>query len=626
MSEVTLFVRKASGLVRSWSMFDAFIYATFSINLITLGLFIFSYCYYFEGNLATAVVIGAIFTIFEVIVYASLISAMPRAGGDYVWQSRILNRGIGFLLTVTGWWFILWLWVPLYGQMLNYEFFTPVLAILGFKDAALWFTFNPTGSLVGMLAVCVIVFIYIAIGMKAYARVQKFCFWGGVVGLVGVFLLLLFGNNQVFVENLNTIVPAMFGAEPGDLYAATMAAGQEAGTVAAPLGSLAMGASLALIPMIVFFNLWPNWGSTLYGEVRGASDYKRNFWGMTAAVIVTTIGALIFFLLIAKSLGWDFYHNANGAFWNYMWGYTDQAPPLPFWPYPALFAAFMVKSRVVQLLIILLMSLWWFGWSGTVFLSSTRVIFAAAFDRMLPEWAAYVEPRTRTPLVALLLMVIPSVIISFLYAFNIFNFQTLVLDATLVIAMTFLGTTGAAIIFPWRNRDVFEGSPIGKYLMPSWLGWLVTVLFAAGAVYLIYTSFSYAITVLTNLGGIGATALTWLIVIVVTILTVINAVVLVWLVYYVGRRILAGEKIPLVTLAGMIFYFFLDWLLVEWFWDPHVPPFDFAYYAIGWSNVSSMAFMLVMYGLAAAIYFGFSAYRRRQGIDVDKVYQAIPVE
>ena len=37
MSDVSLFVRKASGLVRAWSVFDAFIYATFSINLITLG-------------------------------------------------------------------------------------------------------------------------------------------------------------------------------------------------------------------------------------------------------------------------------------------------------------------------------------------------------------------------------------------------------------------------------------------------------------------------------------------------------------------------------------------------------------------------------------------------------------
>jgi hypothetical protein len=39
-----------------------------------------------------------------------------------------------------------------------------------------------------------------------------------------------------------------------------------------------------------------------------------------------------------------------------------------------------------------------------------------------------------------------------------------------------------------------------------------------------------------------------------------------------------------------------------------------------------MLFMLVNYGLAAVIYFGFSALRRRQGIDVSKVYKAIPVE
>jgi APA family basic amino acid/polyamine antiporter len=626
MSEVTLFVRKASGLVRSWSTFDAFIYATFSINLVTLGLYIFSYCYYFEGNLATAVVIGAIFTIFEVIVYASLISAMPRAGGDYVWQSRVLGRGIGFLLAVTGWWFILWLWVPLYGQMLVYEFFTPILAILGLKDAALWFTGTSNGLLVGMLLVCAIVFVYIAVGMKWYARVQKFCFWGGVVGLALVFLLLLFGNNQTFVNNLNTLAPQLFGADSIDLYQATLAAGQEAGTATGPLSNIAFGASLALIPMIVFFNLWPNWGSTLYGEVRGANDYKKNFWGMAAAIIVTAAGALIFFLLIAKTLGWDFYNNANGAFWNYTWGYTDTPAPLPFWPYPALFAAFMVKSRIVQFIVILLMSLWWFGWSGTVFLSSTRVIFAAAFDRMLPEWVSAVEPRTRTPLNALLLMVIPSVIISFLYAFNYFNFQSLVLDATLVIAVTFLGTTVAATILPWKQKDIYEGSPIAKYKVQGWLGWLVTLLFAAGVVYLIYASFSYALTVLGGLSAISATGLTWAIVILIAILTVLNAIMLVWLLYYVGSKVLSGVQMPLITFAGLIFLFFLDWLLVEWFWDPHVPPFDFAYYAIGWSNTSSMLYMVFNYALAAAIYFGFSAYRRGQGIDVNKVYQEIPVE
>jgi amino acid transporter len=368
--------------------------------------------------------------------------------------------------------------------------------------------------------------------------------------------------------------------------------------------------------MIVFFNLWPNWGSTLYGEVRGASDYKRNFWGMALAIIVTTVLGLIFFALIAKTLGWDFYNNANGAFWNFTWGYTDEPPPLPFWPYPALFAAFMTTSPLIQLLVILLMSLWFFGWSGTVFMSSTRVIFAAAFDRMLPEWVSRVEPRTRTPIAALLLMVIPSIIISILYAFNIFDFQTLALDATLVIAVTFLGSTVAAILLPWRLKDVFEGSPISKIRVPTWLSWIVTVLYGLSAIYLIVRSVRFGIGAL----GTAAGGLAWFSLIVTWVLTIINAVMLAWIAYYVVTKVLAEGEIPLITLAGLVFLPFLDWLLVDWVWDP-----DFLY-GIGWQNATSMVFMVVCYGLAAVIFFGFNAYRRRQGIDIDKVYKEIPVE
>src|SRR5512137_584723 len=131
MSTATLFLRKATGLVRAWSVFDAFIYALFSINLITLGLYSFSQMYYFSGGVMWGLILSAAFIIFEVVVYAALIAVMPRAGGDYVWQSRILGGGVGFVLAVTGWWFILWLWVPLYGDMLRYMVFTPLLGVLG---------------------------------------------------------------------------------------------------------------------------------------------------------------------------------------------------------------------------------------------------------------------------------------------------------------------------------------------------------------------------------------------------------------------------------------------------------------------------------------------------------------
>jgi len=616
MSEASLFVRKASGLVRAWSVFDAFIYATFSINLITLGLFIFSYCWWFEGNLGTAVVVGGIFTLFEVIVYASLISAMPRAGGDYVWQSRILGRGIGFLLSVTGWWFILWLWVPLYGQMLAYELLTPLSAILGFSNLAVWFTTYPWGPLTSMLLVCLIVFVYIAIGMKWYARVQKFSFYVGVAGLAVVFLLLLIGNKESFIQGLNANLPALYGLPPGDYYTATIEAGQAAGVVFGELGTIAFGASFALIPLIVFFNLWPNWGSTLYGEVRGASDYKRNFWGMAAAIIVTAGLALIFFLLINKTIGWDFYMNANGAFWSHIFYGSDV--PIPVWPYPVQFATFLTSSRLLQFLVVLAVGFWWIGWSGTVFLSSTRAIFAAALDRMLPEWVSKIETRTKTPINALLLMVIPSVIISVLYAFNVFKMQTLALDATVVIAITFLGTAVAGIVLPWRQKSIFDGSPIANYKPASWVGWLATLAYVAGAGYLIYRSYALATQVFAQWAD--QTALTQSMIVVVMVLGVVNVVLLAWVAYYVIRKLLGGEKLPLVTIAGLIFFAFLDWLLVEWFFDPIYA------YGIGWQNDISMLFMLAMYALAAAIFYGFSAYRRRQGIDIDKVYKEIPVE
>jgi APA family basic amino acid/polyamine antiporter len=541
--DTSLFLRKATGLVRSWSVFDAFIYAFFSINLITLGLYIFSQMYYLDGGMLPALLVSGVFIIFEVLIYAALIAVMPRAGGDYVWQSRILGGGIGFVLAVTGWWFILWLWVPLYADMLRQLFFTPLLGILGATKAALWFSESALGLFVTAVIVCAVVAVYIAIGMKLYSRIQKWCFWISMVALVIVLAFLLFGSQASFRSGLEEQAPALFGASP-DVYEATVTAGQEAGAVS-PLWGGTLGAIFLAIPYLVFFNLWPNWGATLYGEVRGATDFKRNFWGMGWALIATTVLGAVFFLLINKTITWDWYMNANGAWWNYRWGYTDQAPPLPIWPYPALLAVFMTPSRIIQFIVVLAMSAWWFGWSGTVFLSSTRVIFAAAFDRLLPEKVAEVEPRTRTPIYALLLMVVPSLLVSALFAWNVFDFQTLTLCSTLVIAVTYLGSTIAAILLPYIKPDLYNASPIAKYKIFG---------------------------------------------------------------------------IPLITVAGVIFGGFLGFLLYQWLFDPN------ALYGIGLSNTSSVIYMAGMYILALVIYLGFKWYRRRQGIDIAKIYEEIPVE
>ena len=485
MSSSTLFLRKATGLVRSWSVFDAFVYAFFSINLITLGLYIFSQMYYLEGGLLPTAIISGVIILSEVIVYASLIAVMPRAGGDYVWQSRILGGGLGFTLAVTGWWFILWLWTPLYADMLRHEFFVPLLGILGLRGAAEYFAWDPNAWFIVSLITVAYVTVIIALGMRTYARVQKFCFWVGMAGLAIVFLFLLFGSHADFRAGLEAQAPQMFGAEAagGNLYDATVATGEEAGAVL-PLAGGSLAAIFLAMPYIVFFNLWPNWGATLYGEVKGADDFKKNVLGMGAALVITTILAVIFFLLINKTITWEFYTRANGAYWNYVWGYTDQAPPLNFWPYPALLTMFLTSSRILQFIVILAMSMWFFGWAGTVFLSSTRVIFAAAFDRVLPEAVASVHPRTRTPIWALALMVVPGLIVSMLYVWDIANFQSLTLMSTLVIAVTYLGSTISAILLPYMKKEMYEASPIAKYKIAG-----IPMITVAGVIFALFLLF-----------------------------------------------------------------------------------------------------------------------------------------
>jgi amino acid transporter len=456
-----LFVRKATGLVRSWSVMDAFVYALFSINLITLGLYSFSQMYYFEGGMVNALIVSALFIFFEVVVYAALISVMPRSGGDYVWQSRILGGAVGFILAVTGWWFILWLWVPLYGDMFRHIVLVPILGVLGAKDLALWFAGTQHGAFTASMITLAIVSVFITLGMKTYARIQKFSFYGGMLGLLIVIGLLLTGSPEAFKSGLESNAVSMFGAAPG-VYDATVALGTNAGAIT-PFSGGSFSAVFLVIPYLVFFNLWPNWGATLYGEVRGATDFKRNVAGMGWALGVTTLLAIVLLFAIKQTIGWDFYVQAGGAWWNYAWGYTTDAPALPIWPYPALLAAFLTTNKLIQLVVVVLMSLWWFGWSGTVFLSSTRVIFAAAFDRLLPEKVAEVDERTGTPINALLLMIVPSIIVAYLFAYNIVGFQALTLCSTLVIAVTFLGTTVSAVILPYTKPDLYKASPIAKY-------------------------------------------------------------------------------------------------------------------------------------------------------------------
>ncbi|TMG32942.1 MAG: APC family permease [Chloroflexi bacterium] len=459
----TLFLRNATGLVKAWSTFDAFLYAFWSVNLVTLGLYGMSFVYTIpDGQLLGAVLLTGVLVTFLVLTYAQLVSVMPRAGGDYAWQSRILGGGVGFVLAITGWWFTLWLWTPIYANILIVQFFAPLAYTLGWTSVATFFG-SPTGIFVSCLIVLAFVSWVITLGMEGYARIQRFCFWLGIGGLVVMLGLLLFSSHEAFVNAFNREAASLFGAS-GNAYQATIAASTKGGgPTGVGFGTFGFTSTLLLLPFLAFYLLWPVWGATLYGEVRGAKEYRKVFNAMFWGLWVTVALVAVIILLIVKTIGWDFYYAANAAYWNSIFVAGSPAPPVSIWPYPVMLAGWLVGNHLFQALLIAVMGLWFFGWAGTLFLSSTRVIFAAAFDRVLPEWAANISAKRRVPYGSLILMIVPSLVISALWAYGGTGLQGIFLWATGVIAITFLGTVVAAAILPWRRKDIFENSPISRF-------------------------------------------------------------------------------------------------------------------------------------------------------------------
>ena len=504
-----LFLRNATGLVKGWSRFDAFLYSFYSVNFVTLGLF-FSLAalpFIANGQVIPALIVAAVFISFLIFSYGGLISVMPRAGGDYVWQSRILTPGVGFVLAVTGWWFILWYWTPVYANILNVEVLQPIAAVFGGLSVVTWLG-SDTGVFVVCVATVLLTALLVGLGMRGYAKVQRFCFGVGGLVLVIMFAMMAFTSRATFVTAFNSAAHQLFAAK-GNVYAKTITVAATGNHYTAPshLGLTPFfGPSLLLVPILCFWILYPNWGATLYGEVRGASDFRGVLRGMMSGLWVTVVIAIIFLFLVQKTFGWQFFNSANMNYEASVFG-SKVAPTIPVWAYPPLLVSFLIPTAFLRALFLLAFGAWFVGWVGTLFMSSTRVIFAAAFDRILPERASHVSEKRHVPVWGLILMLVPALVVSALYAYTA-EFKTFVLDATLVIAVTFLGTLVAGAILPWRKRELFENSVVARYRIGPVP--LITVVSGLAAVFLgwnIYewlTNSTYGVNNTTSLIFMGA--------------------------------------------------------------------------------------------------------------------------
>ena len=467
-----VFLRKASGLIKTAGTTDVFI---FNVGLVSIGigiggLLLYGPAVYPGGNLLVGVLIAAL--MMGLIAWGMLTwtVTIPRSGGIYAFGSRILPPSVAFMLSVVesvAWLFfcaIAAYWVVTIGLI---PMFTVIAAVTGngsFTDVATFLSHKGITFLLGAIVLLLAGGILTS-GMRRYFLSQKIVIVIASVGTLLLFVVLLLGSKHTFVTNFNKD----FG--PKTTYAAVIASGKSGGwsDTGFSFGSTLKASNWAFLPLIgAAFSI------AIGGEIK--SGMKGQSRGMFGAIIVCSLCFLLSIAVAYHVFGYDFLGTVG---YNSL-GFNTSASAVttPTTPWITLLAGVLSGSWVVTILVSLGFIAWIWMWIPGMQAYGERAMIAWAFDRVAPAPLGRVSDRLHSPVVAIGVATVLTLIFLALFVFTTY-FATLV-----VFIMIALGAwaivLAAGAVFPYRRPEIYEKSPISKRKL---LGLpLMTVACAAGFV------------------------------------------------------------------------------------------------------------------------------------------------
>ena len=232
--EKRIFLRKASGLIRTASGTDTFIYnlGVVSIGLGVGSMLFYGPAFYPTGNLLWGCLVAGIAMAMISFGFIAWTVTIPRSGGIYVFGSRILPPALAltmslveifawlFYCAIAAYWIVILALAPMFsalGLLTGNESF---LAISTWMLQP-WATF-----LIGA-AILILSGVILSFGMRFYLVLNKWVFILAMASTVLLIVVLAMSTREQFVANLNELVgPAMGIADP---YNAIIASGKEKG-------------------------------------------------------------------------------------------------------------------------------------------------------------------------------------------------------------------------------------------------------------------------------------------------------------------------------------------------------------------------------------------------------------
>lgn len=431
-----VYARTASGLVRNVSAWDAMIFNIMVMAPMAILVYgVWASVTYPGAHLPTTALLAIPISIIVGLFYALLSAAMPRAGGDYIWVSRILHPALGYMINFFLFMVILSVagaYIPWFTQYT----LAPVLRVNGMPELASSVSSNEFAFAfaVAFYAICAAI---ISRGAKFTMRVLWALFALVLIGLVAYAGGLLITGQQGFSRNFS----AATGMSPEAVIQEAVKAGYPGQfTVTATL----LGLTFTYINFLGFqFSIY------LAGEIKKVERSQ----------LIAIVGAVLVFGLIDWLAYQVSYGGMGGEFLgalSYLYAIGSDKYPLkdaPFFMWlfqyasnPWLFTLMMVGWGAMVLAAIL-----------TYVAAAVRFVFAWAFDRVVPTWLSKVSVRSGSPYAALIFVTIVAIVFQALWLWTpLLQYFAYIVFGWMIMQII---TALAALLFSRRRRDLYERAP-----------------------------------------------------------------------------------------------------------------------------------------------------------------------
>ncbi len=467
MSQQKIFSREATGLVREISPHQAFLYNMMAVGLIGFTeAVLFSYAPFVlpGGDIGIGILTTIVAAIPFYAVVAMLASSMPRAGGDYVWQSRILAPGIGFAATFSAWTVWQWFFGAFLGSVMVTLGFQPFFALLGQVTGNSGYISlaaslaSPNTTFIITSLIIVLGLIVATLGVKFYVRLQYLLFGAALVALVTMIGLLVTHTHQDFVSSFSSYMAPIVGP---NAYLNITQAAERSGVSLSPAFSLSDTVTLwAIAWLSMGYAFWSIYNG---GEIKRAGNFRLQVFQIVGSYLAIGILWAVTWYAYSNTIGLDFIRAFNG-----LWFSSNPGPvnavlgfvPNPFFPFiasllttnPLVFGAILIGAVLGIFQVILI-----------IYFASTRIMLAASIDRVLPNAVGYVSSRYHAPLVALIVSLVGSEIWLYFVNYQFAAIGSYVASAGFATEIAYVLICVTAIVFPFRLKRVYESSPISRY-------------------------------------------------------------------------------------------------------------------------------------------------------------------